>query len=58
VRVSGDAQIFRAAFGDALLQQVTPRVIPIGVAPVLALATDHCGRTVCSSVLRRDQTIE
>jgi hypothetical protein len=43
VCVSGDEQIFGAAFGDALLQQVTPRVIPVAVAPVFGHAV-NCGR--------------
>lgn len=58
VGVSGDAQAFRTAFGHGFLQQVAPSVIPVAVAPVLALAADHRGGTVCSRVLRRDQAVE
>jgi hypothetical protein len=47
VCVGGDEQVFRAALGDALVEQVAPGVLAVAVAPVLALAAEHRGRTVC-----------
>src|SRR5205807_5152150 len=52
VRVGGNDQVFRAAFGDALAQQVAPGIIAVAVAPVLRFAVDRCGSAVSARVLR------
>jgi hypothetical protein len=58
VRVGGDAQIFRAALGDGLLQQVAPGVVAVRVAPVFGLVLENFRGAICSCILRRNETVQ
>jgi hypothetical protein len=58
MRVGGNVQVFRAAFGDGLLQQIAPRVIAICVAPVFCLILENLGCAISSSILRRGQAVQ
>lgn len=41
VRVGGNEQILSAAFGDRFVEQITPGVIAVAVAPVFCLVLEN-----------------